>query len=111
MLKDEEIKSKDSLELSDLIYDDEIPEYQKRLIAKELLSRAHGKVIGSETDVIYTAMEKLSMEELIELSKSSNSITASIAYTVLGGRMTDTKNGDYLWLTYKNLYLKKVHNV
>lgn len=96
MLNEEKIKSCDSITLTDYLYDEEIPEYQKRLISKELLLRTCKDGTFLEVTVIYTAMEKLSMEEIIEFSKGKNPLTASIAYTVMENKIMDAKNSDFI---------------
>ena len=96
MLKNEEIKNISSSELSDYMYDEDIPECQKRLIAKELLERTHSDYLWLETELMYYAVEKLSMNDLVEVSKSGNPLTASIAYTEMQNRMTGTINSNYL---------------
>ena len=96
MLKDEEIKIKDSIELSDFLFNEDIPEYQKKIIAKELLLRTCKNATYLEVTVIYTAMEKLSMEEIIEFSKGKNPLTASIAYSVMESKMMNAKNSDFI---------------
>ena len=96
MLRDEELKFIGSERLSDYLYDEDITEDQKRKIALELLDRTQDNEIWLRCDFMYELMDRISMEDLVTVSKSKNPLTAGIAYTVMSKRMVNTKNADYL---------------